>query len=342
HIEETLHRIPEEIWQAITVAYVIDDCSTDETVEKALSFQKHREQLVVLRNPVNQMYGGNQKLGYQYAIANNLDVVVMLHADGQYAPEYLGQILAPVVRGDADVVIGSRMLRKRDALRGGMPRYKFLGNIILTRIQNALTGMSLSEFHSGYRAYSTRFLKTIPFWENTDSWHFDTEILLEAKEYGCKIQEIPVPTYYGSEICRVNGILYAFNCVKASFRYYLFRKRILYSRAFDISPEGQRYSAKFADPFSSHSKIITRLEQEGLSGKKVLEVGVGDASLIKKMVEMGATVDAIEMDPVGAELARQLCRAVYQKNLEDLDRIDVEDQYDVIVMADVLEHLRNP
>ena len=341
HIEETLRRIPEEIWQAITVVYVIDDCSTDETVERALSFQRHQDKLVVLRNRVNRMYGGNQKLGYQYAIDNNLDVVAMLHADGQYAPEYLGQLLTPIVRGDADVVIGSRMLRRKDALRGGMPRYKFFGNIILTKIQNLLTGMRLSEFHSGYRAYGTRFLKTIPFWENTDGWHFDTEILLEAKEYGCKIQEIPIPTYYGGEICRVNGILYAVNCVKTSLQYYLFRKRILYCRAFDISREGQRYLAKFADPFSSHSKIINRLRQEGLNGKKVLEVGAGDASLIKKLVEMGAAVDAIEMDPVAAELARQHCRTVYEKNLENLETIDVEDQYDVIVMADVLEHLRN-
>lgn len=94
--------------------------------------------------------------------------------------------------------------------------------------------------------------------------------------------------------------------------------------------------AKFADPFSSHSKIVNRLRQEGLNGKTVLEVGVGDASLINKMVDMGATVDAIEMDPVAAELAAQHCRAVYQKNLENLETIDVEDQYDVIVMADVL------
>ena len=169
HIEETLSRIPEDMWESITAVYVIDDCSTDETVEKALSFQGHQGKLVVLRNRVNRMYGGNQKLGYQYAIDSGLDVVVMLHADGQYAPEYLERILAPIVRGDADVVIGSRMLERRDALKGGMPRYKFLGNIILTRIQNALSGMNLSEFHSGYRAYNTRFLRDIPFWENTDS-----------------------------------------------------------------------------------------------------------------------------------------------------------------------------
>ena len=342
HIEETLSRIPEAIWEAITVVYVIDDCSTDETVERALSFQPHQDKLVVLRNRVNRMYGGNQKLGYQYAIDSGLDVVVMLHADGQYAPEYLERILAPIVRGDADVVIGSRMLERRDALKGGMPRYKFLGNIILTRIQNALSGMDLSEFHSGYRAYNTRFLREIPFWENTDSWHFDTEILLQARESGCKIQEVPIPTYYGNEICRVNGLLYAANCIMTSFTYYLFRKELFYCRAFDITQEGPRYLEKFDDPFSSHSKILHKLRQEGLNGKKVLELGVGDASLVRKMSEMGAIVDAIEMDPIAAELARPYCRAVYQEDLDNAESIDLKDQYDVIVMADVLEHLRNP
>lgn len=341
HIEKTLSRIPQEIWQALTAVYVIDDCSTDDTVERALSFQKHRDQLVVLRNRVNRMYGGNQKLGYQYAIDNNLEVVAMLHADGQYAPEYLGQILTPIVRGDADIVIGSRMLKPRDVLKGGMPRYKFFGNIILTRIQNSLCGMNLSEFHSGYRAYSTSFLKNIPFWENTDGWHFDTEILLQAREYGCKIQEVPIPTYYGDEICRVNGILYALNCIMTSFKYYTFRKRLFYCRAFDITPEARRYLEKFDDPFSSHSKILNKLRAEGLNGKKVLEMGVGDASLTKKMLEMGAIVDAVEMDATSSELARSYCRMIYQENLDNVERVDLRDQYDVIVMADVLEHIKN-
>ncbi len=342
HIEETLSRIPEETWDGLTVVYVIDDCSTDETVEKALSFPRHRHKFAVLRNRVNRMYGGNQKLGYQYAIDDNLDVVAMLHADGQYAPEYLGRLLAPVVRGDADIVVGSRMLKRSDALKGGMPVYKFLGNVVLTSIQNALTGMSLSEFHSGYRVYSTKFLKSIPFWDNTDSWHFDTEILLQAKEQGCKIQEIPIPTYYGNEICRVNGILYALNCIATSAKYYLFRKRIMYSRAFDIAQGGRTYSGKFDDPFSSHSKIADRLRREGLHGKTVLELGVGDASLTKKMAEMGARVDAIEIDAAAADLARPYCRAVLHKNLDELEQAEFDDQYDVVVMADVLEHLKQP
>ena len=342
HIKETLNRIPEKIWQAITLLYVIDDCSTDETVEKALSFQKHQDKFLVLRNRVNRMYGGNLKLGYQFAIDNKLDVVVVLHADGQYAPECLEQMLTPVVSGDADVVMGSRILKKRDALRGGMPLYKFLGNIILTKIQNFMCGMNLSEFHSGYRAYRTTFLKSIPFWENTNSWHFDTEVLLQANESNCKILEIPIPTYYGNEICRVKGISYALNCLIVSLKYYLFRKQLFYCRSFDIAPNGARYREKFNDPFSSHSKVIKKLESAGLHGKKVLEIGVGDASLTKRMAKMGALIDAIELDRIAAESARSHSRAVYEENLEDLESTDLKDKYDIIVMADVLEHLSNP
>ncbi len=341
HIENTLNRIPEKIWSGIRVVYLIDDCSTDDTIDRALAFQKHRDKFVILRNRVNRMYGGNQKLGYQYAIDNGLDVIVMLHADGQYAPEYLEQMLTPILRGDADIVVGSRMLRRADALKGGMPRYKFLGNIILTKIQNSLCEMNLSEFHSGYRAYSAGFLKNIPFWENTDGWHLDSEILLQAKEHGSKILEIPIPTYYGNEICRVNGILYAVNCIITSIKYYLFRKKIFYSRTFDIAMEGRRYHGKFDDPFSSHSKIFRKLQQVGLEGKKVLEIGVGDASMTRKMSQIGTIVDAIEINPITADLAKPYCRTVYQANVKNLESIDLGDQYDVVLMADVLEHLSN-
>ncbi len=342
HIEATLARIPEEIWQAVAVVYMIDDCSTDETVGKALSFQGHHDKLVVLRNRVNKMYGGNQKLGYQYAIDNDLDVVVMLHADGQYAPEYLKCLLAPIVNNEADVVIGSRMLKRRSALKGGMPLYKFLGNIILTRIQNSLCKMRLSEFHSGYRAFNTSFFKSIPFWENTDDWHFDTEILLQAKQYGCRIQDVHIPTYYGREICRVNGMWYGLNCILTSFKYYLFCKKLFYRRNFDVCVNGQIYPEKFNDPFSSHSRIHNKLKTQNLEGKRVLELGVGDAALTKKMFEMGAIVDVIEMDAVSSESAAPYCRKVYRMDIENTGKTGPKDQYDIIVAADILEHLKDP
>jgi glycosyltransferase involved in cell wall biosynthesis len=112
----------------------------------------------VLRNPENQGYGGNQKLGYRWAIDRGFDVVALVHGDGQYAPEKLPMLIDPLIKGEADAVFGSRMIKKKDALDGGMPMYKWVGNQVLTSFQNTMLSTNLSEFHSGYRLYSTKAL----------------------------------------------------------------------------------------------------------------------------------------------------------------------------------------
>ena len=168
-------------------------------------------------NPINQGYGGNQKIGYHYAIKNNFDFVVLLHGDGQYAPEVLTKLLKPTLNNKFNIVIGSRMVKKSLALRGGMPIYKFFGNIILTQIQNFLLSTKLAEFHSGYRIYSVNSLKRIPFYLNTNDFHFDTEILIQLFLVNEKIKEISIPTFYGDEICHVNGLKYGFNVIRMTF-----------------------------------------------------------------------------------------------------------------------------
>ena len=125
-----------------------------------------------LFNPLNQGYGGNQKIGYHYAISRNFDFVALLHGDGQYAPEVLPDLVRPLKEGRADAVFGSRMMKAGDALRGGMPRYKYVGNRILTNLQNQILGMKLSEFHSGYRVYSVKAISAVPFHRNTNDFHF--------------------------------------------------------------------------------------------------------------------------------------------------------------------------
>ena len=344
HIEGTLARIPVAVWDEIEEAFVFDDCSTDGTVKRALALKAKYPKLAVLRNRTNNRYGGNQKLGWQYALERGLDAVVMLHADGQYAPEILAELYRPIVENRADVVLGSRMLKRGDARRGGMPRYKYFGNIILTRIQNALTGIGLSEFHTGYRAYSTRFLQAIPFRENSDEWHFDTEILLQAAAAEARILEVPIPTYYGNEICHVNGIDYAFQCIRTSFEYFLMRKGLFYRRSFDVNLAGQKYFGKFDDPYSSHSLVLSWLEKEGLAGKRILELGVGDASLTEKMAVAGADVVCVEIDGEAGRLALPHAREVIQGNLEEVDfrRSDRVEAFDLCVAADILEHLVHP
>lgn len=169
---------------------------------------------------MNQGYGGNQKVGYNYAISRGLDIVALVHGDGQYAPESLRDLLEPLIQGQADMVFGSRMSIAGAARKGGMPLYKFIGNRVLTTIQNKLTGLSLSEYHSGYRLYSTAALQQIPMASFTNTWHFDTEIILAFAERNLRIVEKPIPTYYGDEICHVNGVPYAMHCIATSWEYY--------------------------------------------------------------------------------------------------------------------------
>jgi glycosyltransferase involved in cell wall biosynthesis len=215
------------VWEQVEEVFVIDDCSNDNTYYAALGYKLHEgvDKLKVYRNQSNQGYGGNQKVGYQYAIEQGFDIVALVHGDGQYAPEVLGNLLAPLVRGDAEMVFGSRMAVPGAARAGGMPLYKYWGNRILTGIQNYLTGLHLSEYHSGYRLYSVDALKKIPFQSFTNTWHFDTQIILALAERGARIVELPIPTYYGDEICHVNGVPYAVNCVMTSIQFAKNRKR---------------------------------------------------------------------------------------------------------------------
>lgn len=231
HLIKTIDRIPRDVYDAVEEIFVIDDCSKDNTYYAALGYKREHgiDKLTVHRNEKNQGYGGNQKVGYRYAIDRGLDIVAMVHGDGQYAPEALPILLEPLVKGEADMVFGSRMSTRGAALKGGMPLYKFLGNKILTTVQNRLSGLNLSEYHSGYRLYSTHALKRIPFESFVNTWHFDTQIILAMAEREMRIVERPIPTYYGDEICHVNGIPYALNCILTSWRFYQNRKKRIIS-----------------------------------------------------------------------------------------------------------------
>lgn len=231
HLIKTINRIPKETFESVEEIFVIDDCSTDNSYHAALGFKYERglEKLTVHRNEKNQGYGGNQKVGYQYAIDRGLDIVALVHGDGQYAPEALPYLLEPLVKGEADMVFGSRMSTPGAARKGGMPLYKFIGNKILTSIQNRFSGLSLSEYHSGYRLYSVDALKKIPFESFTNTWHFDTQIILALAERSMRIVERPIPTYYGDEICHVNGVPYALHCILTTYAYYRNRKRNIIS-----------------------------------------------------------------------------------------------------------------
>ena len=143
-------------------------------------------------NSTNQGYGGNQKLGYHYAIDHGHDVVVMLHGDGQYPPEQVRPLARLALANGA--AFGSRFGDRGSARRGGMPLYKFVGNRVLTKIQNRLLSTKLTEFHSGFRAYRTDVLARIPFALNSNAFHFDTEIFIQCIRAGADIVEMAIPT----------------------------------------------------------------------------------------------------------------------------------------------------
>jgi SAM-dependent methyltransferase len=179
-------------------ALLVDDASEDATTEVALAHG-----FDVIRHPENRGYGGSQKTGYARALLDGADVIVMVHADGQYAPGLVPEMVAPILAGEADMVIGSRLLRDR-AIAGGMPRWKWLGNRMLTGIENRAFGVELSEYHTGYRAFSADLLRSIPFLRNSDDFVFDQEIFAQVLARDARVVEVPIPTRYFREASSVD------------------------------------------------------------------------------------------------------------------------------------------
>ena len=341
-IEDVFNRIPDTIWnheKYDAEILVIDDCSKDETfrlAELVAIGHRGRKRVTVLYNPKNQGYGGNQKIGYHYAIENGFDYVVLLHGDGQYAPEVLPDMLEPLLRGEADAVFGSRMLRKTDALRGGMPLYKWFGNQILTAFQNRIMGCNLSEFHSGYRAYSIKTLKLFPFEFNSDYFDFDTDIIVQLILGRKRIREIPIPTYYGDEICHVNGIKYGFlillSCLKSRVQHF----GIFYERKFDLQTQNRHYVPKFGFD-SSHQFALDQVRPDST----VLDLGCGPGFMARALKEK--RVRTISVDRYIQNEAREHSAVCVQADLDtfalDAAPLPVPD---TILVLDIIEHIRRP
>ena len=282
-IVPVLERIPSDLPLGPTEILIIDDASNDATFEKSLSFVEEKYKnypVTILKNPRNQGYGGNQKLGFRYAIEKGFDFVLLLHGDGQYAPESMPSLLIPFENDEIDAVFGSRMLSAFGALRGGMPLYKYFGNKILTFLQNLMLGSKLSEFHSGYRAYRVSALEKIPFETNANAFHFDTEIIIQLLLAKSIIKEVPIPTFYGDEICRVNGLKYAWDIILATFVSRLQAICICYRRQFDLTEldTKKHYKPKFGFP-SSHQSAFEHIKPESA----VLDLGCGHGYFAAKL-----------------------------------------------------------
>ncbi|MCM2279314.1 MAG: glycosyltransferase family 2 protein [Oligoflexia bacterium] len=225
-----LQRIPPGLKEAAAEIFVIDNCSSDKTGEVATQYGRTHglKNLTVIRNERNEGYGGSQKIAYQRCIEKGYDCVAMLHGDAQYAPELLETLFEPVLARQADLVFGSRM--QGNPLKGGMPLIRFLGNRVLTTIQNIFLGQTLSEYHSGYRVYSVEALRQLPLNRLSSDYHFDTEIIILFVHQGLKITERPIPTHYGDEENYVNIWKYGTDVLVSTLTYWLHQVGLRKSR----------------------------------------------------------------------------------------------------------------
>lgn len=336
-LSSVLGRIPEELKKRDVEVLVIDDHSKDNTFHAGLTHERDASgfKVTILRTTENQGYGGNQKLGYQYAINGGFDAVALLHGDGQYAPEELPNLLGPLLQGEADAVFGSRMLDRMNALRGGMPLYKWIGNQALTHFQNLLLRTSLSEFHSGYRLYSVEALKKIPFQRNSNDFHFDTEIIIQFVLADARIKEVPIPTYYGDEVCHVNGLRYAWKVCEAVVRSRFHQRNLFYDRKYDFGPVEETYDLKLGMP-SSHTMAVDAVQKDA----RVLDVGCGQGLVAYEMARKAAHVTGIDRHaPVESSDERVTFLNV---NLET-DALPADtSSFQQIFLLDIIEHLRDP
>jgi glycosyltransferase involved in cell wall biosynthesis len=332
-----LDRVPSQLFEDFECELlVVDDASLDATFSIGSEYQRTqaRVPMTVLRNEFNQGYGGNQKVGYSYAIEHGFDFVALVHGDGQYAPEELPKLLLPLVSGRADAVFGSRMLEPMTALRGGMPLYKFVGNRILSTLQNALLGSRLSEFHSGYRIYSIEALQRISFRLNSNDFHFDTEIIIQLLNAKARIEELPIPTYYGDEICRVNGMKYAKDVMWATLQNVAHRSGLRYQRRFEPKLEANSHYDLKLGYDSSHTYALSAVPH----GAHVLDIGSGPGGIAAELVKKGCRVTVVDQHPT------QVDGGAVQVLTQDLDddlAFEVG-EHEVLLLLDVIEHLRNP
>jgi glycosyltransferase involved in cell wall biosynthesis len=229
-LEKTFEDVPRE---GIAEIILGDDCSSDHTVEIAKSLG-----ITVLKTPNNLGYGANQKMLYGEALGRGAEIIVMLHPDWQYDATKVPDLIAPILKGDKDVMLGSRILGgSRGTLAGGMPIYKFISNRFLSWIENLVFGLGLSEYHTGFRAFSRKVLESIPYQLNSDDFVFDSEVLAEVAALGFRAGEIPVACRYFAEASEINffrSTLYGLQTLWLCFKFLLHKSGLITFAQFEM------------------------------------------------------------------------------------------------------------
>ena len=243
-LEATVRELPEIVDESI----LVDDHSNDDTAEVA-----RRLGLTVEVHPRNRGYGGNQKTCYAKALEHGAEVVVMLHPDYQYNPLLVTPIATMIAYGVYDLALGSRILGG-GALRGGMPRYKYISNRFLTLVQNLLMGAKLSEYHTGFRAYSRELLEALPLERNSDDFVFDNQVLAQAVLAGARIGEISCPTRYFPEASSINfrrSSIYGLGVLRTSLQFRLAKSGISRAPIFEFSEKASHLGKPDILPFET-------------------------------------------------------------------------------------------
>ena len=333
-IEKVLKRIPQSLRHDGVEVLIIDDSSSDQTFARGLRYQSRNGdfKINVLRTPENQGYGGNQKLGYRYAIDNGFDIVALLHGDGKYAPEKLPALLKPVIAEQTDAVLGSRLIDKR----AGMPLGKWIGNCVFTAFENAVLGTQLSDFHCGYRIYAARALTQIPFEKNTNDFHFDTEIVIQFLRKNLRIREAAIPMFYGDGIPYRDAVKYAWNIFKTTVRARLCQLSLFYDRRYDVETVEEVYDLKLGYA-SSHTAAIAAAKP----GSRILDVGCGQGRVAREMVKKGCHVTGLDRHvPISSGRGRNMNFIRWDLDCAEFP-VNVS-QFDQIFLLDIIEHLKDP
>jgi glycosyltransferase involved in cell wall biosynthesis len=216
-LPSVLSRVPAAFWDD-GIAIIVNDKSPDNTGAVANELKSRWPGLDVVHHEVNQGYGGAQKTGLKRGLDLGASVFAVVHADGQYAPEVVLDLMQPIIEGKAQIVQGSRVLGG-GALRGGMPYGRYIANRVLTFLENIVFGTRMAEFHSGYMLYSRRLLERVPFEQLQNNYNFDAEMILLAHLLGLECTQIPIPTRYDDEISSLDPIPYGINVLKMMARH---------------------------------------------------------------------------------------------------------------------------
>tara|TARA_B100000686_G_C16761184_1_gene958805 strand:- start:172 stop:1695 length:1524 start_codon:yes stop_codon:yes gene_type:complete len=314
--------------------------SSGNSISKAVdnSIKKYKNfNIRILFNLQHLGYGGNQKLAFYYAIKHNFDFVLLIAGSGQYAPEQLEKLAFSLASSSSQALIGSRFLEKSNNIKNQMPLYKYLGIKTITLLQNLILGMKFSEYHSGFRIYKTKALAEIPYAFNSNGRQFDTEVLIQLKLRGFKLQELPVSSLSGKAHPISDYIHYGIGSILVSLKTRLHQISLSYERKFDIgniSTDGYKDEIKLGYP-SSHQFAI----DEVIKKHRVLDIGCGNALIGTELKNQGCYVEGIDFESSKGE---NNIDKFTQLNLNNNNLEIPVNKFDYVLLMDVLEHLDEP